>query len=54
MTILEQRRSDWPIRDLGETLRELEHACFAPAVSGDVAALVKQVDHLLANLPSSP
>jgi hypothetical protein len=54
LTVLEQRRSDWPIRDLGAALRGLERARFAPAGSGDVAALVKQVDDLLADLPGAP
>lgn len=54
IAVLEARRSDWPIRDLGEALLALERARFAPAISGDVAVLVSQVDRLLESLPTGP
>jgi hypothetical protein len=50
IAILEERRADWPIRDLSETLRGLERARFAPAVPSDVAILVDQVDRLIKSL----
>jgi hypothetical protein len=53
LTVLAQRRSEWPIRDLGAVLRELERARFAPAVGDDVVALAQQVDDLLGTLPSA-
>ncbi|MBI4501348.1 MAG: hypothetical protein HY700_09325 [Gemmatimonadetes bacterium] len=49
--VLERRRPDWPLRDLSDALRALERARFAPAVPGDVAALVRQVGALLQALP---
>jgi hypothetical protein len=50
IAILEKQRSDWPIRDLAETLWGLERARFAPAVPSDVALLVDQVDRLIVSL----
>ncbi|MBI4420190.1 MAG: hypothetical protein HY560_05135, partial [Gemmatimonadetes bacterium] len=47
IAVLEEHRPDWPLRDLSDLLRALERARFAPAVPGDVAALVDQVDALL-------
>jgi hypothetical protein len=44
---LEEKRSDWPLRDLSEVLRELERARFAPAAPSDATALVERVQLLL-------
>jgi hypothetical protein len=51
IAVLEERRRDWPLRELGETLRGLERARFAPAVPGEVALLVDQVESLVESLP---
>lgn len=50
IAVLEERRPDWPLRDLSQVLRALERARFAPAVPGDVLALVEQVDGLVQDL----
>ncbi len=51
ISTLEAKHSDWPIRDLADTLRGLDRARFAPATPTDIAILVDQVDAVLAVLP---
>ena len=48
LTVLADRRPQWPLGDLGEVLRALEPARFAPAVPGDIAILADQADGVLA------
>jgi hypothetical protein len=50
ITVLETQQPDWPLRDLGDTLRGLERARFASTIPSDVALLVDQVDTLLGGL----
>ncbi len=42
--------SEWPRREIEETLRSLDRALYAPAVPSDVALLVDQVDDLVARI----
>jgi len=54
ITVLEEARSDWPLRAVADTLRGLERARFAPAVATDVEALVVRVDDLMTGLEPAP
>lgn len=47
LAVLERERPEWPLRDLGGVLRELERARFAPAVPGDAALLVDEAEGVL-------
>jgi hypothetical protein len=42
LAILEQRRGDWPLRRITDTLRALEKAAYAPAVGIDVLLVTEQ------------
>ncbi|MSR07301.1 MAG: hypothetical protein EXR93_09595 [Gemmatimonadetes bacterium] len=54
IAVLEDTRSDWPLRAVVDTLRGLERARFAPAVGTDVDALVARVDDLMTGLEPAP
>lgn len=47
LAALRQARPEWPLEDFEDTLRALERARFAPAVSSDVLALADQVTILI-------
>jgi hypothetical protein len=53
IAVLEEHRTDWPVRDMSELLRALERARFAPAVPSEVALLVDQVEMVLPSLRRS-
>ncbi len=46
--MVEAQRPDWPVREIGETLRALDRARFAPALPSDVVVLAEQVEDLMA------
>jgi len=46
IAVLEAQSSGGPARELGDLLRSLERARFAPAVSGEIARLVERADEL--------
>jgi hypothetical protein len=47
LTVIQESRPGWPIRDIEGVLRSLDRAQYAPAVPNDVALLVDQVEALL-------
>ena len=44
---VEQHRSEWPMQQLGEVMRALERASYAPAIPSDVIALADESEVLL-------
>ncbi len=44
---VQEHRSEWPVRELGEVMRALERASYAPAIPSDVIALADETDVLL-------
>ncbi len=51
---IEQRRPDWPVREIRDTLAALDRARFAPALPGDVVVLAEQVDELMVGMTRGP
>jgi hypothetical protein len=47
LQVIETQRPDWPQRNLGDVMRALERASFAPAIPSDVIALADEVETLL-------
>ena len=52
--VLEAESSDLPVREIGELLRSLERARFAPAVASDVMELTQQTEALVSSLDRPP
>ena len=50
LKVIQEYRPEWPRRDIGEMLRSLDRAQYAPAAPSDVALLVDQVEGLIAVL----
>ena len=50
LQVIETQRPDWPQRDLGDVMRALERASFAPAIPSDVIALADEAETLLQSL----
>ncbi|MFQ5702992.1 MAG: hypothetical protein ACE5HT_03130 [Gemmatimonadales bacterium] len=50
LAAIEIGRPDWPVRDIADTLRDLDRARFAPAISHDVLDLVERAEALHAVL----
>ncbi len=44
---VQEHRSEWPVRELGEVMRALERASYAPAIPSDVIALADETQVLL-------
>ncbi len=47
LRIVEEHHSEWPVRELGEVMRALERASYAPAIPSDVIALADETEVLL-------
>ncbi len=50
LRVIETQRPDWPLRELGDVMRALERASFAPAIPSDVIALADEAAMLLQSL----
>jgi hypothetical protein len=50
LAVIQDRRPEWPRRDIEEVLRSLDRAQYAPAVPSDVALLVDQIEDLLRSI----
>ncbi len=50
LRVIETQRLDWPLRELGDVMRALERASFAPAIPSDVIALADEAAMLLQSL----
>ena len=50
LQVIETQRPDWPQADLGDVMRALERASFAPAIPSDVIALADEAETLLQSL----
>ncbi len=50
LQVIETQRPDWPLRELGDVMRTLERASFAPAIPSDVIALADEAEMLLQSL----
>ena len=50
LQVIETQRPDWPRRELGDVMRTLERASFAPAIPSDVIALADEAEMLLQSL----
>ncbi len=54
LSVIQERRPDWPRRGIEEVLRSLDRAQYAPAVPSDVALLVDQIEDLLKSINADP
>ena len=50
LAALERDQPDWPLRDLGDLLRELDRARFAPLAPADAGELVDRAETMLVRL----
>lgn len=52
LNVLRTHRPRWPLRELGDVMRALERASFAPAIPSDVIALADEAEVLAQSLDS--
>ena len=50
LNVLRTHRPHWPLRELGDVMRTLERASFAPAIPSDVIALADEAEVLVQSL----